>query len=185
MNQYAFSYTIANDSQTYGSPADLANDLGTTIAGVNGETLGITYSSTGDTATAHVGSYDITGVVSDGTGLASDYSVTLTNGTLTVNPAQLTITANNTTMVLGGPVPTFSAYYVGLVNGDTVSSLGNLHLSFAPGSTTVSGTSTITLSGDATSTDSDYTIEYDPGTLTVNAPTKPIIIGLPRSKKLS
>ena len=87
-------------------------------------------------------------------------------------------------MVLGGPVPTFSAYYIGLVNGDTVSSLGNLNLSFVPSITTVSGTSTIALSGNVTSTDSDYTIVYDPGTLTVNAPTKPIIIGLPLSKSL-
>ena len=35
-------------------------------------------------------------------------------GNLTVNPRALIVTANNTTMVLGGPVPTFSAYYVGL-----------------------------------------------------------------------
>ena len=176
--------TIGNDTQTYGSPANLATDLGTTIAGVNGETLGITYSSTGDMATANVGTYAVTGVVgTGGTGLASNYIVT--NGTLTVTPATLIVTANNTTMVLGGPVPTFSAYYVGLVNGDSVSSLGNLNLIFADGSTTVSGTSTITLSGNATSTDSDYTIVYDPGTLTVNAATKPIIIGLPPSKKLS
>ena len=176
--------TIGNDTQTYGSPANLATDLGTTIAGVNGETLGITYSSTGDMATANVGTYAITGVLgTGGTGLASNYIVT--NGTLTVTPATLIVTANNTTMVLGGPVPTFSAYYVGLVNGDSVSSLGNLNLIFADGSTTVSGTSTITLSGNATSTDSDYTIVYDPGTLTVNAATEPIIIGLPPSKKLS
>ncbi len=177
------NYTIGTDSQTYGSPANLATDLGTTIAGVNGETLGITYSSTGDAATANVGTYAVTGVVgTGGTGLASNYIVT--NGMLTVTPATLIVTANNTTMVLGGPVPTFSAYYIGLVNGDTVSSLGNLNLIFADGSTTVSGTSTITLSGNATSTDSDYTIVYDPGTLTVNAATKPIIIGLPPSKKM-
>ena len=44
---------------------------GTTInTGVNGENLDIAYSSTGDTATANVGSYAITGVVSNGTGLA-------------------------------------------------------------------------------------------------------------------
>ena len=115
----------------------------------------------------------------------SDYTISFTGNSLTITPATLIVTANNTTMVLGGPVPTFSAYYIGLVNGDTVSSLGNLNLIFADGSTTVSGTSTITLSGNATSTDSDFTIVYDPGTLTVNAATKPIIIGLPPSKKLS
>src|SRR4029077_18427813 len=86
VNKYAFSYTIANDSQTYGTAANLATDLGTTInTGVNSQNLGIAYSSAGDTNTAHVGTYAITGVVSDGTGLASDYAVTLTNGTLTVN----------------------------------------------------------------------------------------------------
>jgi hypothetical protein len=124
--------------------------------------------------------------ISQGTLAAnSDYTISFTGNSLTITPATLIVTANNTTMVLGGPVPTFSAYYVGLVNGDSVSSLGNLNLIFADGSTTVSGTSTITLSGNVTSTDSDYTIVYDPGTLTVNAATKPIIIGLPPSKKLS
>ena len=122
--------------------------------------------------------------VNDGNG-GADYTVTLLPAAGTITPATLIVTANNTTMVLGGPVPTFSAYYIGLVNGDTVSSLGNLNLSFTPGSTTVAGTSTITLSGSPTSSDSDYTIVYDPGTLTVNTPTTPIIVGLPPSKKLS
>ena len=119
--------------------------------------------------------------VNDGNG-GADYTVTLQTATGTITPATLIVTANNTTMVFGGPVPTFSAYYIGLVNGDTVSSL-NLNLSFTPSSTAVSGT--ITPSGNAMSADSDYTIVYDPGTLTVNAATKPIIIGLPPSKKLS
>ena len=62
VNKYAFSYTIGNDSQTYGTAANLATDLGTTITtGVNGENLAIAYSSTGDTTTAHVGTYAITG----------------------------------------------------------------------------------------------------------------------------
>ena len=75
--------------------------------------------------------------VNDGNG-GADYTVTLQTATGTITPATLIVTANNTTMVLGGPVPTFSAYYIGLVNGDTVSSLGNLNLSFTPSSTAVS-----------------------------------------------
>src|SRR5208337_1753114 len=93
VNPCAFTYTIQNDSQTYGSPTNLANDLGTTInTGVNGENLDIAYSSTGDTATAQVvGSpYAITGVLSDGTGKLSDYMVTLKSGALTVNPYTFT-----------------------------------------------------------------------------------------------
>src|SRR5207248_5458303 len=102
VNPYALTYTIGNDTQTYGTAADLAADLGTTFTtGVNGQNLGITYPSTGDTATAHVSSYDITGVVSDGTGLASDYAVTLNDGTLTVNPYALTYTIGNDTQTYG------------------------------------------------------------------------------------
>ena len=58
--------TIGNDTQTYGSPANLATDLGTTIAGVNGETLGITYSSTGDMERENVGAYAIPGGLGTG-----------------------------------------------------------------------------------------------------------------------
>ena len=74
VNPYAFTYTIGNDSQTYGTPANLATDLGTTITtGVNGENL-TSPTAARATRTAHVGSYAITGVVSNGTGLASDYT---------------------------------------------------------------------------------------------------------------
>jgi ELWxxDGT repeat protein len=89
---YAFPYQIGNDSQTYGSPANLAADLGTVVTtGVNGETLTIAYGSPGDTATANAGPYPITGVISDGSGLATNYTVTLSDGTLTVNKADQTI----------------------------------------------------------------------------------------------
>jgi hypothetical protein len=82
---YAFTYQIGNDSHLYGSTANLAADLGTTIStGVNGENLAITYSSTGNTTTATVGTYPITGTLSNDTGSTSNYTVTLLPGTLTV-----------------------------------------------------------------------------------------------------
>ena len=72
-------------------------------------------------------------------------------------------------MVLGGPRPTFSdksANYFGFVNGDSKSSLGNLSsLTFTSGDTSTAGTTTIALTGSLT--EPDYTIVYDPGTLTV------------------
>ena len=170
----------ANQSKVYGT--DNPTLTGTVVSGlVNGDTqdsVGLTFSSPADPS-SHVGTYAINAAVVD-----PDYAVALAadSGTLAVTPATLTVTANNTTMVLGGPVPTFSAYYVGLVNGDSVSNL-NGSLTFTPGDTSNAGTTTIALRGNLT--DSDYTIEYNPGTLTVNVPTKPIIIGLPWSKKLS
>ena len=90
VNPYAFTYQIGNASQPFGSPANLAADLGTTInTGVNGENLAIAYSSTGNTTTAPAGTYPITGTLSNGTGLTSDYNVTLNPGTLTVNSPSL------------------------------------------------------------------------------------------------
>ena len=58
-------------------------------------------------------------------GLSSNYTITYVNGTLTVNPAALTITANNASKTYG-QTATFAATAFttsGLVNGDTVSSV--------------------------------------------------------------
>jgi hypothetical protein len=84
---YPFTDQIGNDSHVYGTTANFATDLGTTIStGVNKETLGISYSSTGNTTTALVGSYPITGQLSsNGTGLTSNYNVKLNPGTLSVS----------------------------------------------------------------------------------------------------
>ena len=103
---FAFTYVILNDSQTYGSPANFATDLGTIInTGINGENLDIAYSSTGDTAVAHVAGspYAITGVLSNGTGTLSDYNVTLTDGALTVKPFALTYAILNDSQTHGKP----------------------------------------------------------------------------------
>src|SRR5262249_36206635 len=105
VNKKSFTATIAGDIQTFGNPANLAADLGSTIAtGVNGEDLAIAYASQGNTGTSHVGFYAITGTLSDGTGHASDYSVTLNPGTLTVNQKALTFTLASDTQTYGSPV---------------------------------------------------------------------------------
>ena len=54
-----------------------------------------------------MGTYDINGSVCNGTGLVSDYSVRLTDGTMTVDPAILTITANSDSKTYG-TLKTFS-----------------------------------------------------------------------------
>ena len=50
-----------------------------------------------------MGTYAITGVVSNGTGLASDYTVDLTNGTLTVNKYAFSYTIGNDSQTYGTP----------------------------------------------------------------------------------
>ncbi|MGO9815656.1 MAG: YDG domain-containing protein [Isosphaeraceae bacterium] len=183
INTVSLTATITAADKTYDGNTT-AVDHATLGSGViSGEDVSLV-DGTATFASKNVGAQTVTDTGLSLTGADSgNYTVNPTaSTTASITPATLIVTANNTTMVLGGPVPTFSAYYIGLVNGDTVSSL-NLNLSFTPSSTTVSGT--ITPSGNATSTNSDYTIVYDPGTLTVNTTTKPIIIGLPPSKKLS
>src|SRR5439155_870797 len=106
VNPAATSYPIGNDSHAYGSTANLAADLPATFAtGVNGQNLSIAYSSAGNTVTAHVGTYAITGVASDGTGgsagQATDYTVTLTSGVLTVNPAAISYPIGNDSHAYG------------------------------------------------------------------------------------
>ena len=97
--------SAGNDSQSEGAPANLGQDLGTIIAtGVNGENLTVAYSSTGDTAMAEEGTYLITATFTDGSGLLSNYNVTFTSGTLTVNDAPLTATATPISAVEGQPL---------------------------------------------------------------------------------
>ncbi len=99
----------------------------------------------------------------------SDYSISYVAGRLTVTPAALTITANNQTKVYGAALPTLTASYSGFVNGDTSASLTTQptlsttataasHVSGSPYSITASG-----------SVDSDYSISYVPGALTITS----------------
>src|SRR5260370_683651 len=71
--------------------------------------------ATAATATSHVGSYGITASAA----VDADYTISYVSGTLTVNPALLTITADNKVKTYGGALPVLTVSYSGLVNGDT------------------------------------------------------------------
>jgi hypothetical protein len=70
-------------------------------------------------AGSHAGSYAITA----SGGADADYSITLKNGTLTITPAPLTITADSKSKPYAAALPALTASYSGLVNGDTSASL--------------------------------------------------------------
>ena len=170
VNPYAFSSTIPSDSQTYGSPANLAADLPATIAtGVNNELLAISYSSPGDTATAHVAAYNIDGTLGDGTGLAGDYTVTLNPGTLSVNPYAFSSTIPSDSQTYGSPAnlaADLPATIATGVNGE------NLAISYSsPGDTATVHVAAYNIDGtlgDGTGLAGDYTVTLNPGTLSVN-----------------
>jgi hypothetical protein len=94
-----------------------------------------------------------------------NYTITYVAGTLTIGKATLTVTADNKTMPLGGPVPALTITYSGFVNGDAASSL-----SPPPTATTTAtaaspaGAYPITPSGGSSN---NYTLVYVNGTLSV------------------
>src|SRR5208337_3444540 len=97
----------------------------------------------------------------------SDYSISYVAGSLTITPAGLTITANNQTKVYGAALPTLTASYSEFVNGDTLASLTTQPTltTTATASSHVTGSPyTITASG---AVDSDYSISYVAGSLTI------------------
>ena len=71
------------------------------------------------TASSPVGSYPITASGA----LSANYSISYVEGTLTISPAPLTITADDQTKVYWTPLPELTATYTGFVNGDTAAVL--------------------------------------------------------------
>ncbi|WP_159442318.1 MBG domain-containing protein [Chitinophaga niabensis] len=147
--------------KTYGD-ADFAP--GATIP--NG--LPITYSSSNSSvATIVAGNIHITGAgtttitahqVGDGNyNAATDVPVTLT-----VNKKQLTVTAENKTINLGDPLPTFTYTITGFVPGET-EAVFTTPISISGTGSSV-GTYPITASGAAAA---NYSFSYQPGILTI------------------
>ncbi len=125
--------------------------------------------SLGTTATSlsPVGNYAIT--IAQGTLAAANYTFQFVNGTLTIGPALLTVTADNKNASEGNGLPTFTATYTGFLNGDnpTVLSGAPAFSTDAPSGPPV-GTWTIFVT-QGTLAAQNYTFTFVNGTLTVTA----------------
>ena len=118
--------------------------------------------STTATSTSNAGTYPIT--VGIGTLAASNYNFSnLVNGVLTVNKAQLTVTANPATMIYGGALPTFSATLSGFVNNDTPA--------------VVSGAAAFSTTATSRSPAGSYSLNVSAGTLTATNYDFPSLVG--------
>jgi hypothetical protein len=155
--------TADNLSRTYGAANPTLSGSMTGLQ--NGDNITGTL-STAATPASPVGTYSIVPTLIDPDGKLIHYNVTINNGTLTVNPAALTITAASTNKLYGAPLPALTASYSGFVNGDTASSL-TTPPALSTTATTASpvGSYPITASGAASP---NYTISYASGTLSVN-----------------
>ncbi len=164
----ALNVTANNATRAYGA----ANPTFTsTITGaLNGDTFTITYATTA-TATSPVGTYAIVPTVSGSA--AGNYTITTTNGTLTVTPAVLTVTANNASRVYGAANPVFTGTTSGLVNGDTVTT------TFSTTAVTNSPVGTYpivpSVSGAALS---NYTVNAVNGTLTISQNQSSLVVNV-------
>jgi hypothetical protein len=160
-----------NQGQSYGStsPAltyNISGFLGTDTVGVVTGTAAI---STAVVTNSPVGLYPI--VVTNGTLAATNYDFSFTNGTLTVNPAPLVVTANNAGRKYGLANPVFTANYSGFVNGESNGLLGGSPSLTCPATTNSQvGGYTIT-AGRGTMSDANYSYGFVNGTLTVGQAT--------------
>ena len=123
VSKAALTVTAEAKSRTYG---DANPTFTATITGyANNETSSVVSGtpalSTGASATSNVGGYTITAAL--GTLAATNYSFSLTNGTLTVGKAPLTVTADNQTKFYGAANPTLTATITGFQNSQTTAVL--------------------------------------------------------------
>jgi 6-phosphogluconolactonase (cycloisomerase 2 family) len=164
VNPAPLSVTAANASRAYGDPNPA---LTGTITGIqNGDNITATYSTTA-VATSPVGTYAIVPALSDnGTGALANYTVTSTNGTLTVNPALLTVTAANQSMIYGDAVPALTGTITGIRNGE------NITASYSTSATSASNVGTYAIvpavSDNGTGVLVNYTVSLVNGNLTIN-----------------
>ena len=158
------SITASSGTMTYGGAVPVITPG---ISGLqNGDNpsvlgAGLTCGTTA-TSSSSVGSYTSTcsGAV-DG-----NYDISYVNGSVTMTPAPLSITASSGTMTYGGSVPTITPIVAGLQNGEDPSVLGTgLACDTAADSSSPAGDDASACWG---AIDANYTITYFFGDVTVN-----------------
>ncbi|MBI3853347.1 MAG: MBG-2 domain-containing protein, partial [Verrucomicrobia bacterium] len=161
-----------NTNKTYGDTVTFTGTQFSTGGLINGDTVtNVTLTSAGVAGTVPVSGspYSIVPSAAAGMGL-NNYSITYSNGMLTVNQKAASLTANNTNKTYGDTVTftgtEFSAS--GLINGDTVTNV-TLTSAGAAAVATVSGSPYAVVPSAAMGNGLDnYNIDYTNGTHTVN-----------------
>jgi filamentous hemagglutinin family protein len=180
INKAPLTVTANNASKTYG---DANPSLSTTVSGfVNGETLatssvaGSGIATTTATTATGAGTATITAGLGNLTAANYDFS-NLVNGSLTINKAPLTVTANNASKTYGDANPSLSTTVSGFVNGEILATSGVAGTGAATTTattTTAVGTAVITAGvGSLTASNYDFSHLVD-GSLTIQAaPAQP------------
>ena len=167
--------TAADQSKTYGNAFSFAGSEFTPDGLINSDTLtSVTLTSDGAPATATVSGspYAIVASAAVGTGL-DNYDIAYVDGSFTVDPKDLTITAADQSKTYGDAFTFLGTEFTsdGLVNSDTVTSV-TLTSDGAPATATVSASPYAIVASAAVGTGLDnYDITYNDGSFTVDPKT--------------
>ncbi len=161
--------TIDNQSITYGASLPSFTGSGDNLQ--NGDTLagvGISFGASASSSSP-VDTYDISANVTVGQTIGNYLIGGITDGTLTINAANLVIAADDQSMIYGDSSPTFSASATGLVNGDTFDSSAVTFSATASSSSNVGTSYSVTPIAWSSAAAGNYNITYTAGALSVVA----------------
>ena len=183
VNRAGLTITAANRTKTYGATVVFDETLPSTDFSVTGlfnnDTVNsVSLTSTGAVATAGVAGspYEVVPGGAAGVGL-HNYTIAYVSGALTVNPATLTVTADNKSRIFGTSNPVLTASYTGFVAGETLATsgvTGSPDLSTTATAASPVGSYPITVqNGSLTAV--NYNFSFVNGTLSVVAPAPTIL----------
>jgi hypothetical protein len=173
VNKAALGITANSRSKSYGQNITFAGTEFTPSGLQNLETIAtVTLTSAGAMSNAPVSGSPYSIVPSAATGgtfTPGNYAITYTNGTLSVNRAGLSVTANNAVRTYGATNPVFSASYSGFVNNETASVVSGVP-GFSTPATVTSGMGGYAITpSSGTLTAANYSFgPFNNGTLTIN-----------------
>ena len=165
--------TNSKQSATYSGTEPTINTDTTVTLTDNGDSAPsfvsneLSFSVTKEEPGVKAGNYKLTPSATANSGYSEDnYEITFTSGTLTINKAALTVTANSENITYGDDKPTFSVSYDGFVNNETESVLGG-SVVFACDYDRYKNAGSYSITPSGLKSD-NYAITFNNGTLTVN-----------------
>lgn len=175
---YAISYAPGTLTVTKAPLTIMANDASRRYGEAN-PTFGARYFGfvAGDDATDLAGSLSLVTAATRTTGVgghaitasglsSGNYAITWRPGTLTINPAALTVTASDSSRTYGSAPGAYSARYAGFVNGDDPTDLtGSLRFDTTATQASPVGTYGVTPTGYS---NGNYAISYMAGYVTID-----------------
>jgi hypothetical protein len=168
VSKAGLTITANSASKTYGTALAFAGSEFMPSGLINGDAVsGVTLTSSGAAVAAGVAGspYSIVAGAATGSGL-SNYAIAYVNGSLTVNPATLTVTAANASKVYGALLPALGYTIAGFANGDTAAVVSGTPSLFTTASwNSVVGSYPITVSGTLSA--SNYAFAFAKGTLAI------------------